>query len=242
MPEWSGLLQPARKAEAQGGEGAPPAKRQDTDTSASDQKLLRQLESRVRTLEFENQITKFFNNDAPIISNMVGIQKHYDSKVKEIGGGHTLGSPHLHLFGSVLSDIESFFTKGASPDLQGYQFLAERLKMHIEVSKDPISIEEWCKVCGFSKTYDGKKTRLTLDLRGQVVIGSNPETTLQLFQKAKDAYDLGEIHTHPFNVVFPAELQARNIEPRTGDHHKGMGADGKQRKRETQSERSARSE
>ena len=150
MAEWSGLLI-APKKEARGAEsaeGAPPGKKANTDNAASDQRLLRQLESRMRTLEFEMQVTKFFNNDAQIICNMVDLQKHYDTQVKQIGGGHKLGSPHLHLFGSILSDIESFFTKGVSPDLQGFQFLAERLKLNIEVSKDPILIEEWCKLCG----------------------------------------------------------------------------------------------
>eukprot|EP00959_Pyramimonas_sp_CCMP1952_P147580 3088121-Pyramimonas_sp.AAC.1 len=61
-------------------------------------------------------------------------------------------------------------------------------------------VEERCKVCGFSKTYDGKKTRVTIDLRGQIVVAQTAGAAKDLQQKAKDAADPNEIHTHHLEV------------------------------------------
>ena len=131
---------------------------------------LRQLEAQMRSLEFENVATFFIKVESPLIKACEKTSKAYAAMTKEQGAQHQLGPPHLHTFATLLSELQNFVSGGSSPDIQMYTNIPSRLIAMMEKGQE--EADQWVKVCGVSPTYERKLSRLSLDVQGQIVLGS----------------------------------------------------------------------
>lgn len=150
--------------EAQGGEGG----------GVAGTRLLRQLEARVRQLEFAQTDNYFLPIDHSIAVTLKTVAVKYSQIVKEEGAQHQQGSPHLHAFGALLNELHSFCEQATSPEIVYYKAAPSFLRRLLETGGKEMS-ERWVKACGCSPTFDKKTIRLTVGVEGRLVFGQTGE-------------------------------------------------------------------
>ncbi|CAK0892610.1 unnamed protein product, partial [Prorocentrum cordatum] len=164
-------------------------------------------EARVRKLEYTQTVQIFLPHDHPLIEDGRKTFQKYLDTVKAEGPQHERGPPELQIFGSNLSVIASWLNEGtSSPAMKRFKGVPERL-LQMLPHTDGIGASEWVKECTFSPTYDQKKTRITVTLLGQLLVGLTPESAETLLKEQADAW--GSAATDP---AFDAKLQRNPLE------------------------------
>eukprot|EP00959_Pyramimonas_sp_CCMP1952_P046923 979727-Pyramimonas_sp.AAC.1 len=122
MPDWPMASTLGKRAAEEGqpseGAKAKSAKGEGKgEESHANARLLRQLESRVRTLEFGAGLTVHGPSDAEIVAALKGTHAEYQKKTEGKAGTHGLGPPELQSFAALLGAFNVWFEKqGAAQD------------------------------------------------------------------------------------------------------------------------------
>ena len=147
------------------------------------ERLLKQLEARVRTLEFENVVQRFLPKEHAVIVAVEECYTEYLEKEKQQEVKGKLGSPHVQQFAALASALGSLWSAERFPGNKRLAKVPERIVAALQRNPEAIMIEEWVKVCGTSDTYEGKKKRLSLDVRGSIRIAADEAGAEELLQK-----------------------------------------------------------
>ncbi|CAK0839093.1 unnamed protein product, partial [Prorocentrum cordatum] len=115
-------------------------------------------------------------------------QEHYAmAQVKKDGPQHERGPPELHLFSRALGDIEGWLTEASSFEVKKYIGLPTRVRSMLEHGKSE-GASEWIKDSTFSPMYDVKKVRLTMSIRGHVLVATAGKHVEKLNKAQQEAW------------------------------------------------------
>ena len=148
-------------------------------------KLLVQLEARMRAQEHFTQTQIHMAADHPLVTSCQAQYQAYLELVKKEGAGHQRGPPELQLFSKALQDIENWLSGDSYADqsLKRFKGLPTRIKSMLEHGSSE-DASEWIKDFTFSQMYDTTKVRLTMSIRGHVLIAASPKNA-EAFHKSQ---------------------------------------------------------
>lgn len=126
---------------------------QKPDKKEARDKLLVQLESRVRTLENENQIVKLLPVTLEVVQNAKATYDQYIKNTKQ-DSNHNNGGPEVHVFYNIVKSLQGCEMRDAS--LQNYKLSLRRIMLMIEKGGLEAS-EEWISTANVVPTYKDPK-------------------------------------------------------------------------------------
>ncbi|CAK0859551.1 unnamed protein product, partial [Prorocentrum cordatum] len=194
----------------------PPKKHKSQDSEdVLVRKMVVQLEARMRAVEYGNAVQIHMPAESVMVKNGQQKYQEYLKVTKEEGPKHHRGPPELQLFSAALKDIENWLQAEDSPQLQRFKGVPARLMLMLQHGNEN-DAGEWIKDFTYSPMYDTKKIRLTMCLRGSVVVCSTKEADDEYTQQQKAAW--GGAPTDP---AYEANLQRTPLElVRLGDKQK----------------------
>mmetsp|Transcript_44348 Transcript_44348/g.126580 ORF Transcript_44348/g.126580 Transcript_44348/m.126580 type:complete len:253 (-) Transcript_44348:185-943(-) len=195
---------PKAREEAEGAKGS--------SSSKAEHRLLRQLESRVRSLEYQAGFTMFFEADHKLVKALLNAQKEYAEKAKAKEG--EMLAPHLMSFDALVSALLGLLPKGLSVDLRHLTGALERISELMDRT-EPHEVEQWVKACGCSLTYANAKGRIYVDVRGQLVVAKPrvaKEVAEALYEQAKEAGEAGEGLRSTLELSLPLPAEGKVVE------------------------------
>ena len=195
----AGLSQPLTKVRRRDEEPSNPP---EVATEAARDKLLVQLEARVRALEKDTCTSMVMATDSAVVTRS---NSSYDEYIKESKkeGSTVTGGPELQVFYVVLVELESCKLEDTS--LQMLQLALKRVKIMMEKG----SAEEcsmWVKTCITLPMYSNdkkKKTRLLFNILGSTHVCPTPEAEKQFHDQQMAAWAEGKmelVQTSPLEL------------------------------------------
>lgn len=205
----------ATRAEGSGGPPVAKSSKKEESKEAGMRKLVFQLESRIRTLEYASATQIFLQKDHALVEVGVTSYKKYIELVELEGQGHGRGPPDPQVFSSLLKDIDNFLSQEGSPaEVRKYQGIGNRLLAMMEKGTAE-DASMWIKECAFSPTFDSKVLRLTVCLRGHILVARNVAAAEGLNKLQADAWGGA-----PTDEAWEKVLQRSPMELPITDTHK----------------------
>ncbi len=134
-------------------------------------RLLRQLESRVRTLEFGSGLVVYGPSDDQYVDTLKQTYQEYQKKVEGKNNTHGLGPPELQNFAALLSAFNSWLDKPgkAQDSVKELADIPRRLILMM-MKGDQEQASTWIKECGTSSTADSSISRITVKVLGFITL------------------------------------------------------------------------
>ncbi|CAK0813476.1 unnamed protein product [Prorocentrum cordatum] len=141
------------------------------EESHANARLLRQLESRVRTLEFGAGLAVYGPSDAEIVAILKSTYTECQKKTEGKAGAHGLGPPELQSFAALLSAFNVWLEKqgGAQDSVKNLSDVPNRLLLMMRKS-DMSTASTWVKECSTSNTQDSAISRITVKVVGSIML------------------------------------------------------------------------
>ncbi|CAK0870651.1 unnamed protein product [Prorocentrum cordatum] len=178
-------------------------------------KLLIQLESRVRSLEYGQGSQVFLQKSHHLASNGAEIYQKYLEVVKQEGKDHKRGPPELQIFSGLLADFDPWLSDSSSPpEVRKFSGVGARLQAMLQ-NEDEVAASEWVKDFSFSPTFDSNVVRLSFTLKGQVLIARNMPQAQKLAQEQAAAWEKvkgGQEEFEEYLQRTPLEVPLKNGE------------------------------
>ncbi|CAK0875273.1 unnamed protein product [Prorocentrum cordatum] len=153
-------------------------------------KLLIQLESRVRSLEYGQGSQVFLQKSHHLASKGAEIYQKCLEVVKQEGKDHKRGPPELQIFAGLLADFDPWLSDSSSPpEVRKFSGVGARLQAMLQ-NEDEVAASEWIKDFSFSPTFDSNVVRLSFTLKGQVLIARNMPQAQKLAQEQASTFDV----------------------------------------------------
>ena len=134
-------------------------------------------------MEFESVEQRFLPREHGVIKAIEECYREYLEKEKQQEVKGRLGSPHVQQFAALVCALGSLWSADKFPGNKRMAMVPERIMAVLQRNPEAILVEEWVKVCGASDTYEGKKKRLSLDIRGKIRIAADEAGAAELLQK-----------------------------------------------------------
>ncbi|CAK0898900.1 unnamed protein product [Prorocentrum cordatum] len=185
MPDGSWLMGPG-----EAGKEPPRQKKakQELGENQAMKRLVHHLETRMRTVEHQNAFQVYMPQDHTLVTRAKSLNQQYEERTKAAGSGRNLGPPELQIFGGIVSDIEHHLSQeSCANQLKKYRAVFGRVLMRMQHS-DAEETAVWVKEFSVNPCFDVGVMRVTVCLKGEVVVGGNAKKAAEVFEEQKAAW------------------------------------------------------
>jgi len=159
------------------------------DDAVTTRKLVYQLEARMRAVEHMGDMKMFFPKAHPLVEAGQAQLKIYMETVKKEGAEHQRGPPEIQVFSALLSATESWLAEAScQPGLKRHRGLCNRVLAMMQHAKDASEVSLWLKECTLSPTYDSATIRLTIGVKGHVLVAKGEDAAKKIAEEQSKAF------------------------------------------------------